>query len=39
VITKYGICTLANVVITDPTQTDLLPESYTTQGFAASNAA
>ncbi len=32
---KDGICTLANVVIVDPTQADLLHWSCTTWGFAA----
>jgi hypothetical protein len=35
---KYGICTLANVVITDPTWIYLLPQSCATQGFVASDA-
>jgi len=39
VFTKDGICTLANIVIADPMQADLLPQSYATQGFAASNVA
>jgi hypothetical protein len=38
VFTKDGIRTLANVVSADPTRTNLLPRSCTTQGFAASNA-
>jgi hypothetical protein len=35
---KDGICTLINVVIVDPTQVDLLPQSCTTQRFATSDA-
>jgi hypothetical protein len=35
VLTKDGIRTLANVVIADLTQADLLPWFYTTQGFIA----
>jgi hypothetical protein len=35
VLTKDNICTLANVVIVDPTQIDLLPQSYIVQGFVA----
>jgi hypothetical protein len=38
VLIKNGIRTLANVVIVDPTQMNLLPRSYTTQGFVASDA-
>jgi hypothetical protein len=38
VFTKDDICTLVNVVIVDPTQMDLLPQSCATQGFATSNA-
>jgi hypothetical protein len=38
VLTKNGICTLTDVVITDPTWTDLLPQSCATQGFVASDA-
>jgi hypothetical protein len=34
-----GIRTLANVVIADLTRTDLLPQSYATQGFVAFDAA
>jgi hypothetical protein len=36
--TKDGIRTLADIVIVDPTQVDLLPRSCTTQNFATSNA-
>jgi hypothetical protein len=35
VFTKYGIRTLANIVIVDPTWTDFLPRSCITQGFVA----
>jgi hypothetical protein len=38
VSTKDDICTLADVVIADPTQMDLLPQFYTTQGFVALDA-
>jgi hypothetical protein len=38
VLIKDGICTLTNVVITNPTWIDLLPQSCVTQGFVASNA-
>jgi len=38
-ITKDDIHTLANVVIANPTQMELLPQSCTTQRFVASNAA
>ncbi len=31
--TKDGIRTLADVIITDPMRTNLLPQSCTTQGF------
>jgi hypothetical protein len=34
---KNDIHTLANIVIVDPTQTYLLPQSCTTQGFIALN--
>jgi hypothetical protein len=37
VLTKEGIHTLVDVVIVDPTQIDLLPQSYTIQRFVASN--
>jgi hypothetical protein len=33
VLTKDGIRTLIGIVIANPTQADLLPESCTTQGF------
>jgi len=33
VFTKDDIQTLINVVIANPTQVDLLPRSYATQGF------
>jgi hypothetical protein len=33
-LTKNDICTLVDIVITNPTQLDLLPQSYATQGFA-----
>jgi hypothetical protein len=36
--TKNGICTLANVVITDLTRADLPPQSCTIQIFVAFNA-
>jgi hypothetical protein len=36
---KYGIRTLADVVIADPIQTNLFPRSCAIQGFAISNAA
>jgi hypothetical protein len=39
VFTKDGIRTLIDIVIVDPTRTDLLPRSYITQGFVASNVA
>jgi hypothetical protein len=39
VLTKDDIRTLVDVVITDPTQVDLYPQSCTTQGFVASNVA
>ncbi len=35
VFTINYICILVDVVIIDPTQTDLLPWSYATQGFVA----
>jgi hypothetical protein len=35
----HKICTLIDVVITDPTRANLLLQSCTTQGFATSNAA
>jgi hypothetical protein len=38
VCTKNGIHTLANVVIVDPIQMDLLPQFFTIQGFVISNA-
>jgi hypothetical protein len=38
VCTKNDIHTLANVVIVDPTQMDLLPQFFTIQGFVVSNA-
>jgi len=38
-LTKDSIRTLIKVVIVDPTQVDLHPQSCTTQGFVASNAA
>jgi len=37
--TKDSIRTLVKVVIVDPTQVDLHPQSCTTQGFVASNVA
>jgi hypothetical protein len=37
VLTKDGICTLTDIVIIDPTQTNLLPQSCATQGFATSD--
>jgi len=39
VLTKNGIHTLANIVITDPMRVDLLPQSYAIQEFATFNAA
>jgi hypothetical protein len=33
VLTKDGICTLANIVIVDPTRACLLPQSCATQGL------
>jgi hypothetical protein len=36
-LTKNGIRTLADIVIADPMWANLLPWSYATQGFAASN--
>ncbi len=33
VLTKNGICTLIDIVIADPMQVDLLPQSCTIQGF------
>jgi hypothetical protein len=33
VLTKDGICILINIVIVDPTQMDLLPQSCATQRF------
>jgi hypothetical protein len=39
VLTKDDICTLVDVVIVDPTWTNLFPWSHTTQGFVASNVA
>jgi hypothetical protein len=39
VLTKDGICTLANIIIINPMRTDLLPQSCAIQGFVASNAA
>jgi hypothetical protein len=35
---QNGICTLTNIVIVDSTQTNLLPRSCATQGFAVSDA-
>jgi hypothetical protein len=35
VFTKDGICTLVNVVIANPTRTNLLPRSCATKGFVA----
>jgi hypothetical protein len=37
VLTKDGICTLVNIVITNLTQANLLPQSCATQGFVAFN--
>jgi len=37
-LTKEGNCTLANIVITDPMQVDLLLQFYATQRFVASYA-
>jgi hypothetical protein len=36
-LTKDGIHTLANVIIVDLMWANLLPRSYATQGFVASN--
>jgi hypothetical protein len=36
VLTKDEICTLVDVVITDPTQADLFHQSHTTRKFVAS---
>jgi len=38
VLTKNGNITLIDVVIVDPMQVDLLPQSYTTQIFTTFNA-
>jgi hypothetical protein len=38
VLTKYGIHTLADIVIVDPTQVDSLAQSCTIQRFTTSNA-
>jgi hypothetical protein len=38
-LTKDDICTLANVVIANPTRVNILPQSCTSQRFVASNAA
>jgi hypothetical protein len=38
VLTEDGICTLANIVITNAMFVDLPPQSCTTQRFATSNA-
>jgi hypothetical protein len=38
VLTKYGILTLANVVIADPMRADLFPWFCVTQGFVTSDA-
>jgi len=37
VFTKNGIRIIVDIIIVDPTQVDLLPQSCTTQGFVASN--
>jgi hypothetical protein len=37
VLTKYNICTLANVIITNPMRIDLFPQSCAIQRFASSN--
>jgi hypothetical protein len=37
VLTKDGIHTLTNVVIANPTQADLFPWSWATQGFTTSD--
>jgi len=39
VLTKDGICTLVDIVITGPMHADLFPQSCTTQGFVAFEAA
>jgi hypothetical protein len=36
VLTKDGICTLANIIIINPMRTDLLPQSCAIQGFTTS---
>jgi hypothetical protein len=38
VVTKGGICTLIDIVISDPMHVDLLLQSCTTQGFTESTA-
>jgi hypothetical protein len=35
VLTNNGICTQVDVIIANPTQVDLVPQSCTTQGFVA----
>jgi hypothetical protein len=36
-LTKNDICTLTNIVITEPKWVDLLPQSCTTLGFVSSD--
>jgi hypothetical protein len=38
-LTKDDICTLINIIITNPMQADLLPRSCITQGIDASDTA
>jgi hypothetical protein len=38
VFTKDGICTIVDIIIANPTRTNLLPRSCATQGFESSNA-
>jgi hypothetical protein len=38
-LTKDDICTLINIIITDPMQADLLPRSCITEGIDASDTA
>ncbi len=36
-LTKDDICTQVDIIIVDPTQSDLVFQSYTIQGFVASD--
>ncbi len=36
-LTKDDICTQVDIIIVDPTHADLVFQSYTTQGFVASD--